>query len=147
MLAAIKMHPGVTAEVWDFPIDGFPVRMNKDKQVEWDYKTIYPGILLPEKGFLTSDAMAQYRTAMGNKLLSRGRVIITDRLHASIMGSLLDKPVVFIDTMYRKISRVRNSLASVIPECGHSILELRSAATIEESVAMAVEFLKKLQAN
>lgn len=145
-LAAIKKYPGVTAEVYDFPVDGFPVRRNKAKVVEWDYNTLYPGRLLPEK-VTTSDGMAQYKTAMGNSLLSRGRVVITDRLHASIMSTLLDRPVVYLDTMYRKISRVRNSLASVIPECGHNILELRAAETIEEAVAVAVEVLKKLKSN
>ena len=47
---------------------------------------------------------AQEVVASGAKLLSRGRVVVTDRLHAAVLARLLDRPVVALDNSYGKIS-------------------------------------------
>ena len=47
--------------------------------------------------------LAQARMARGVALLQRGRVVITDRLHAHILSVLLGKPHALIDNSYGKI--------------------------------------------
>lgn len=48
---------------------------------------------------------AAYRLACGVRLLSRGRVIVTDRLHAHLIASLMGRPNLSLDNIYGKISR------------------------------------------
>jgi pyruvyl transferase EpsO len=46
---------------------------------------------------------ARSRLARGIALLSKGRVVVTDRLHGHILSTLLDIPHVALDNRYRKI--------------------------------------------
>src|SRR3546814_1476442 len=48
--------------------------------------------------------LAQWRLRRGISMLSQGRVIVTDRLHAHILSLLLDIPPVVLDNMYGKVS-------------------------------------------
>src|SRR3546814_2699367 len=48
--------------------------------------------------------LAQWRLRRGISMLSQGRVIVTDRLHAHILSLLLDIPQVVLDNMYGKVS-------------------------------------------
>jgi pyruvyl transferase EpsO len=50
------------------------------------------------------DGIATARLKRGLRLLSRGRTIVTDRLHAHILAILLDIPHVALDNDYGKIS-------------------------------------------
>lgn len=50
-------------------------------------------------------AAARARTARGCRLLASGRVLITDRLHAHILGLLLDLPHAVLDNSYGKLHR------------------------------------------
>jgi exopolysaccharide biosynthesis predicted pyruvyltransferase EpsI len=49
------------------------------------------------------DLLAWSRFNRGIRILSRGKVIITDRLHGHILSTLLGKPQVLLDNHYRKI--------------------------------------------
>nr|WP_298685039.1 polysaccharide pyruvyl transferase family protein [uncultured Dongia sp.] len=49
------------------------------------------------------DALASQRFRRGVAMLSQGRVVITDRLHAHIMSLLLDIPHVALDNSYGKL--------------------------------------------
>ena len=40
----------------------------------------------------------------GVKFLSRGKVIISDRLHAHILSVLMEKPNVILDNTYKKVT-------------------------------------------
>jgi exopolysaccharide biosynthesis predicted pyruvyltransferase EpsI len=51
------------------------------------------------------DRIARDRLRRGVRLLSRGRVVITDRLHAHILCLLLGIPHVLVDNSYGKLSR------------------------------------------
>jgi exopolysaccharide biosynthesis predicted pyruvyltransferase EpsI len=51
----------------------------------------------------TFEPLAQQRLERGCRLLSRGRVIITDRLHAHILGLLLGIPQVLVGDRYGKV--------------------------------------------
>ena len=48
------------------------------------------------------------RLTSGSSLLARGRVVVTDRLHASILSLLLHLPHVNLDQSYGKIRRTRD---------------------------------------
>lgn len=49
-------------------------------------------------------AQAAHRVARGLRLLSRGRVLVTDRLHGHILADLLDVPHVALDNDYGKLA-------------------------------------------
>ena len=51
------------------------------------------------------DAVARARVARGCRLLSSGRVVITDRLHAHILSLLLGFPHAVLDNTYGKLRR------------------------------------------
>lgn len=53
------------------------------------------------------DRLARERMRRGCELLASGRVVITDRLHAHILCTLLDIPHVVLDNHYHKIRNFR----------------------------------------
>ena len=48
---------------------------------------------------------AAYRVACGVRMLSKGRVVVSDRLHAHLISGLMGKPHLCLDNSYGKISR------------------------------------------
>lgn len=54
---------------------------------------------------LVYEWLARDRARFGRHLLSRGRVVVTDRLHGHVLALLLGIPNVVLDTGYGKISR------------------------------------------
>jgi len=51
----------------------------------------------------TYDAAARYRLGRGCRLLGRGRVVITDRLHGHILSLMMGIPHVLVDDRYGKV--------------------------------------------
>lgn len=49
------------------------------------------------------DLLAQRRFRRGTRILCRGKIVLTDRLHGHIVSTLLGKPQVLLDNHYRKI--------------------------------------------
>jgi pyruvyl transferase EpsO len=76
-------------------------------------------------------AYARQRLAYGVDLLSRGEVVVTDRLHAHILSSLLDIPNFFFDSYDGKISALY-----------HTWTEGRAEATPVRSVAELSQHLR-----
>jgi pyruvyl transferase EpsO len=81
------------------------------------------------------DAAAWARILRGCRQLSRGRVVLTDRLHAHILSTMLGIPHVVLDNSYGK---VQNFIASWTE--GNPLV--RRASTPEEAIALAIELLK-----
>lgn len=52
----------------------------------------------------TFDRQSEIIVDQAVRTLSRGRVVVTDRLHGAIFGLLLGKPVVLVDNANRKVS-------------------------------------------
>lgn len=48
---------------------------------------------------------AAYRVARGVQLLSRGQVVVSDRLHAHLISGLMGKPHLCLDNSYGKVAR------------------------------------------
>lgn len=74
------------------------------------------------------DDMARLRLDRGLKILSQGRVVITDRLHGYILCLLLDIPHVAMDNSYGKVS---NAIVTWTHTCSNSYF------TNDSSVALA----------
>lgn len=53
--------------------------------------------------FYLWNALSQLRLKRGISLLTRGRIVLTDRLHAHVLSILLNKPHVLVDNSYGKI--------------------------------------------
>ena len=88
------------------------------------------------------DHMKNFRSCIA--LFSVGRVVITDRLHTSILAFLLHKPHVFLDQSYGKISRTRNVAFNTSIHCqDKDKLRYNSAETLEEAIILANDMLKK----
>lgn len=72
--------------------------------------------------------LAMARVERGLRLLSQGRTVVTDRLHAHILSTLLDIPHVALDNMYGKIANYRAAWTS-------SYVGARVAGDAAEAVA------------
>jgi pyruvyl transferase EpsO len=87
---------------------------------------------------------ARYETYAWNRfwrgvgILSQGKVVITDRLHAHIISTLLDIPHVVLDNSYGKLSGFISAWTS-------DYAGLRRAATMDEAVAEARSLLAPRQ--
>lgn len=78
--------------------------------------------------------LATERMHRGESILSSGKVVITDRLHAHILCTLLDIPHVVLDNSYRKIGNFRDAWGTGGSQC-------RSAKTLEDAMQKAKELL------
>ena len=86
------------------------------------------------------DYMAMFRGAMA--MFSSSRVVITDRLHASIFAFLLHKPHVYLDQSYGKIRLTREVAFNTSTFCqDRDRLRFDQAEDIRQAVRLAVEML------
>lgn len=88
----------------------------------------------------TYNALAWGRYRRGAKILSQGKLVITDRLHAHIMSILLDIPHVALDNSYGK-------LGSFIAAWTGDFSGLRQAATMEAAIVRARELAQMARNN
>lgn len=58
------------------------------------------------------DLLAWSRFKRGVRILSRGKVVVTDRLHGHIISTLIGKPQVLLDNHYRKIGNYMDCFVS-----------------------------------
>jgi exopolysaccharide biosynthesis predicted pyruvyltransferase EpsI len=80
------------------------------------------------------DLQARRRLRAGCRLLGRGRVVITDRLHAHILCLLLGIPHVLLDNNYGKVRRAFEAWTADAPQ-------VRWASSSAEAVAAARSLL------
>jgi pyruvyl transferase EpsO len=73
---------------------------------------------------------ARQRLRAGCHLLSRGRVVITDRLHAHILCLLHGIPHVLLDNSYGKVRRVHETWTAGAPQ-------VRWATSPQEAIGIA----------
>jgi exopolysaccharide biosynthesis predicted pyruvyltransferase EpsI len=70
---------------------------------------------LPSLANRAYDRYASWNVLRGTRLLASGRSVITDRLHAHILCTLLNIPHVLIDDRYGKVSSFWRTWSSEIP--------------------------------
>lgn len=78
------------------------------------------------------DQVAAARVRRGYRLLRRGRVVVSDRLHVHILCTLAGIPHVVLDNHYGKIARFREAWGSGEGLCF-------TATTVDEAIAMALK--------
>jgi exopolysaccharide biosynthesis predicted pyruvyltransferase EpsI len=86
------------------------------------------------------EALAWVRVDRGLRLLSRGRVIATDRLHGHILGLCLGIPQVVLDNSYRKISSTFETWTA------HSAIT-RWADSIEQAMSLSQELAGAVESD
>ena len=75
-------------------------------------------------------------------MYSSSRVVITDRLHASIFAFLLHKPHVYLDQSYGKIRRTREVAFNSSDHCqDRKVLRYDQAEDIVQAIILAKEML------
>lgn len=73
-----------------------------------------PQALLNRLAFMAANAMACQRLERGLDILGCGEMIVTDRLHAIILGWLGGLDIAYVDNIYKKQS---NFLTTWFPDC------------------------------
>jgi pyruvyl transferase EpsO len=81
------------------------------------------------------DRLAWQRTNRGCELLSRGRIVVTDRLHAHILSTLLGIPNIVLDNSYGKLSGFIAAWTARNPLC-------HQAASVEQARQIAQRLLR-----
>lgn len=84
--------------------------------------------------------LVDWRVERGLHLLSRGRLVITDRLHAHILSSLMGIPHVALDNSYGKISSYINAWT-------HDYAGLEVSSSMDGAVGKARRLLETLAAR
>ncbi|MDI1309666.1 MAG: polysaccharide pyruvyl transferase family protein [Methylotenera sp.] len=106
-----------------------PYSFNKKTKYSAVFQAIYSGHWNKRDARLTYyQLLAQGRVNRGLKLLSNGRHIITDRLHAHILSTLLDIPHVALDNSYGKVSSYISAWTHIYPA-------VQTAKTSDEALA------------
>lgn len=82
------------------------------------------------------------KTQGGAEFLSRGKIIITDRLHGSILSLLMGKYHIYIDNTYHKVEHTRK-LALSHEACTQDNVHGFKALNMEEAIAKGVELSKE----
>jgi pyruvyl transferase EpsO len=82
-------------------------------------------------------ALASHRLRRGCNMLSSGHIVITDRLHAHILCSMMSIPHVILDNSYRKIGNFRD-----VWQTGQEFCE--TAQSFEEALRKARKMVKGL---
>jgi exopolysaccharide biosynthesis predicted pyruvyltransferase EpsI len=103
------------------------------------YKDDYP-ITSPNTTIHIQEILDQ-RKLLVNRIMSQGRIIVTDRMHASIYGLLLGKVHIIVDDLYKKIFNTRESAFSDKFECRPEFLRSYYAFSPKDAVKKAVEIL------
>ena len=92
---------------------------------------------------LMSD-VPRYRLAAANHMLCRGKVILTDRLHAAILAILMNKPAVALDNSYNKIQNVLSSTVNMVPEhCSLAIMNVKLVSSVDSALMEVIAALRR----
>ena len=90
-------------------------------------------------------SLAQNRKLLIRQIYSQAKVIITDRLHASILAVLMDKPHVIIDDKFNKISNTRDLAFEQFDECDAKYLRAYYARDIDAALKQGVKVLMSIE--
>jgi exopolysaccharide biosynthesis predicted pyruvyltransferase EpsI len=85
--------------------------------------------------------VAEKRLVLINSIISLGEVIITDRLHCSIISLLMGKPHVMLNEKYNKIQNTRETALKNKPDCSSDKIMEYYANDIEEAIIKAINLL------
>lgn len=78
------------------------------------------------------------RLDIANRMLSQGRVVVSDRLHGVLLGLLLGKPVVALDNSYKKIQSI---FETYLKDYTGKDFQLVMSNSLESAIAAAKAFI------
>lgn len=81
------------------------------------------------------------RKIIVNKIISEARLVIADRLHASIISVLMGKPHIMINDKFKKVFNTRDSAFRGKQECNHTHLRGFYATDIIDALKIAKRLL------
>ena len=115
------------------------------KVVDWvDRQSYYNGVdKYPMQKVPTSGLFSyQKRFASAVAMYSTAKLIVTDRLHGSIFAFLMNKPHIYIDQMYKKISKTREVTFRNSTSCQNKeLLKYDSALSLDDAVQKSITAL------
>lgn len=123
----------VTADWLEEPrtrLHGLRDRFARASKRDWSSSALFQFAMLQ-----VWDRLAWQRTNRGCELLSRGRIVVTDRLHAHILSTLLGIPNIVLDNSYGKLSGFIAAWTANDPLC-------HQAASVEEAKQIAARLLR-----
>ena len=85
--------------------------------------------------------LAEERRLLINKIMSQAKIVVTDRLHASIYSLLIGKPHIIVHDKYKKIFNARETAFRNKPECSAQNLNEHYAKNPKEAFKLAVKLL------
>ena len=75
-------------------------------------------------------------------MFAGGKVLVTDRLHASILAFLMHKPHVYVDQMYDKIRKTREVAFDSSDKCRNKKeMKYEETKSLEDALVMAAKLL------
>ena len=80
-----------------------------------------------------------------HKVISQARVIVTDKLHGTIYGLLINKPVVIVPDRHEKIVNTLKTAFHQKIECSENFLDYSFASNPNNAKKHAVTMLKFLK--
>ncbi len=90
----------------------------------------------------------QPKIAAGVQLVNSARVVITDRLHATILSMLSFKPVFYIDQTYGKIQRTLDVAFASSNACrDEDAIRVFRTGGLDEALARAIRFIEGCKAS
>ncbi len=81
-------------------------------------------------------AMANLNVRSATRILGRGRVLVTDRLHAAVLGALMGMPVIAQDNANHKISAIFTDYVGTLP----GVFLASDQAAIEERLSLLLDW-------
>lgn len=85
---------------------------------------------------------SEVRLQAAMDLISAGKVVITNRLHGSIIATLMGKHLIYVDTKEGKISQVRDTAFASTPHCSNTNLHVQHSDNLKSAMEIAIEMLK-----
>lgn len=71
-------------------------------------------------------------------MLSKGKIVVSDRLHAIILGLLMDKPVVALDNVYKKFNHFYDTFLKDY----QSEIKLERSFSYDEALVAILKLMK-----
>jgi exopolysaccharide biosynthesis predicted pyruvyltransferase EpsI len=136
---AIQPCPSVTSEVVDWGLLGPVAAAYRAAKIPGAIARKAPAlrdILYPllRMGY-SAQAWLNVRSAV--RMISRGQIVVTDRLHAAVFAALLGMPVVAVDNCYGKLSAIIGDYLGQLPG-------IKFSRSVEEAEAALVGLLAEL---
>lgn len=129
----IQMHDKWKLKELEFRFNGTGLTFLKE---DWGYTKM-------ESGFSnnTPTVVSEVRLNAAIRQISRGRVLVTNRLHASIIANLIGRPLFWFDTKQKKLERTRTLAFQASEFCTSQNLNSVQSEDLLSASEAAIEYL------